>query len=118
MERDEDIIRKKELSLVEPEVRRSKEQLASLLADSFIEIGSTGSIYNKKDTVETLPNLGTVYRVEDLEVTTLSEDIIQTVFKTTQTKTDGTVTKSLRSSIWKKIDSEWRMIFHQGTPTN
>lgn len=89
--------------------------LARLLADVFLEFGSSGGVYNKKGILENLPNCGTVYQAKNMEARTLSHDVIQTTFRTIQTKTDGTASESLRSSIWKKIDDEWQMLFHQGT---
>ncbi|MEN6357621.1 MAG: nuclear transport factor 2 family protein [Armatimonadota bacterium] len=113
--KDEDLVKQKELSLLKPEIRRSRELLARLLADVFLEFGSSGGVYNKKGILENLPNCGTVYQAKNMEARTLSHDVIQTTFRTIQTKTDGTASESLRSSIWKKIDDEWQMLFHQGT---
>ena len=113
----EEIVKEQELLLLKPEIRKSAADLDRLLADDFLEFGSSGNIYNKKDTLEMLPGLGTIYEASDLKAKILSEDIIQTTFRTTQTKTNGQTSMSLRSSIWKKIDGSWQMIFHQGTLT-
>ncbi|MDF2987101.1 MAG: hypothetical protein K0R50_2611 [Eubacterium sp.] len=43
-----------EESLLKPNIRRSSEALADLIADDFIEIGSSGRVYRKKDIIGTL----------------------------------------------------------------
>lgn len=43
-----------ELSLLKPETRRSPTQLNQLIADDFVEFGSSGNIYHKKDCVDQL----------------------------------------------------------------
>jgi len=108
-----------ETMLLKPEVRSSREELDKLLADDFIEFGSSGSVYRKPNT---LANLTTntdkvVYEVSDFEAKELSENFVLTTFKTKRTINDIDVVVSLRSSIWKKTDENWQIFFHQGTPT-
>lgn len=108
-----------ETTLLKPEVRSSREELDKLLADDFMEFGSSGSVYRKPNT---LANLTTntdkvVYEVNDFEAKELSESFVLTTFKTKRTINDIDVVVSLRSSIWKKTNGSWQMFFHQGTPT-
>lgn len=35
-----------------------------------------------------------------------------------RTTGDAGTRASLRSSLWKLVDGRWRMLFHQGTPTD
>lgn len=107
-----------ETTLLKPEVRASHEKLDELLADDFMEFGSSGSIYRKSNTLE---NLATntdkvVYEVSDFEAKELSENLVLTTCKTKRTINDVDIVVSLRSSIWKKTDGNWQMFFHQGTP--
>lgn len=46
-----------EVSLLQPEVRRSAKKISELLADDFVEFGMFGKKYSKQDFVELLPNL-------------------------------------------------------------
>ena len=108
-----------ELSLLNPEVRSSAEKLDALLADDFMEFGSSGSIYHKPDTLAglTASTDKVIFEVSDFEAKKLSEDFVLTTFKTKRTiKNDIDIVVSLRSSIWKKTDGNWQMFFHQGTP--
>ncbi|MDO8495290.1 MAG: DUF4440 domain-containing protein [bacterium] len=107
-----------EMSLLEPEVRSSRERLDKLLTDDFMEFGSSGSLYKKADTLE---NLSTstdkvVFIVSDFQARELSENFVLTTFKTERTINDTDKVTSLRSSIWKKTNDNWQMFFHQGTP--
>jgi hypothetical protein len=117
MENLKDIIYKLELSLINPDTRTSAESLGKLLADDFIEYGSSGSIYNKEITIDSLTT-DNIYRytLYAFEVIQLSDVVVQTRFKTDRVNPDGTNLTSLRSSIWKNIDGNWQMAFHQGTP--
>lgn len=105
------IIKKLELSLLNPEVRKSAQQLKQLIADEFMEFGSSGKIYNKKDILKALPQeTPREFKVEDFKVTRLSEEAMLATYKTIEKK--KTV---LRSSIWKKFRDNWCIVFHQGT---
>jgi hypothetical protein len=105
------IIHKLELSLLEPSVRKSIAKLNQLIADDFIEFGSLGKIYSKKDVLEFL-SLEQLRKfvVEDFTVTELSPEIMLVTYKA---KIDSVT--SLRSSIWKINNGNWQMVFHQGT---
>ncbi len=116
MENLKEIIYELETDLLKPETRKSKEKLDGLISSDFIEYGSSGSIYDKNIILERLPNGDSpTYILYDFEFFVLSEDIVQTRFKTDKIEIDGTKTSSLRSSIWRKNDGKWRILFHQGT---
>jgi len=109
-----------ETSLLKSEVRLSREKLNLLLADDFIEFGSSGLIYDKKEILDRLPKNSQTSPVEflvsDFAVKELSENLILATFKTDKILSDKSHLISLRSSIWRKTSDGWQMIFHQGTP--
>ena len=110
-----------ELELLKPEVRSSREKLDSLLADDFVEFGSAGLIYNKQDILARLPgnNSDISYAITRFIATkALSEDVVQTTFITERTLAGKLESSSLRSSLWRKVDGDWQMFFHQGTKIN
>ena len=98
-----------EQSLLDPSVRQSTEQLNKLIADDFLEFGSSGKVYNKQDCIKPDEDLRK-FVVSDFKVKELSKDVMLATYKTTE---DGVA--SLRSSIWQRDGDEWKMIFHQGT---
>ncbi len=107
-----------EITLLKPEVRSSREELDRLLADEFMEFGSSGSVYHKPDTLQglTASTDKIVFEVSDFEAKKLAEDFVLTTFKTKRTINDADIVISLRSSIWRKTNENWKMFFHQGTP--
>lgn len=109
-----------ETSLLRPEVRLSKDKLNVLLADDFMEFGSSGGIYEKNEILERLPKNSQTspveFSVSDFEVKKLDENIVLATFKTDKELTDKSHVISLRSSIWRKAGDSWQMVFHQGTP--
>jgi len=117
MENLKEIIYKLETDLLKPEIRNSVEKLDELTANDFIEYGSSGLIYDKDIILERLPQgISLAYTLYDFEVISLSENIIQTRFKTNRINLDGSITTSLRTSLWKNSDNKWQIFFHQGTP--
>lgn len=110
-------IRSLELRLLEPEVRRSVEILDQLLADDFMEFGSSGRVYRKQDLLDQPPNESeNQYSIQDLLVRGLSDEVVLATYRLTRTKIgSATPEHSRRSSIWKYEGGGWRLIFHQGT---
>ena len=112
-----EIIYELETNLLKQEVRASVEKLNTLIADNFIEYGSSGLIYDKKNILERLPQGSSqTYHLYDFQCLNLSEDIIQTRFKIDIINLDKTKVTSLRTSLWKKTNNNWQIFFHQGTP--
>ncbi len=108
-----------EKRLLQPEVRKSTDELANLLADDFIEFGSSGRIFDKQQVVAGLPHAPIIHMtLKDFQAKSLSPDVVLTTFRVVkQNEARTEMDHSLRSSIWKFIDGRWQMVFHQGTPT-
>jgi len=49
-----ELLRSLEEQLLQPEVRKSSAKLGELLADEFVEFGSSGRTYNKSEVIESL----------------------------------------------------------------
>ena len=106
-------LRRLEEKLLQPDIRRSSQELSKLIDSQFFEYCSSGNIYKYKisDSYDqpdfnceiidfTIRNLGT-------------EHIIYTVIKHHETNQDKKY--SLRTSIWERKNNKWKIIFHQGT---
>jgi hypothetical protein len=105
-----------EKSLHRGSIRRSREKLNELLRDDFIEIGASGKIYNKDQIIEALLNeTPFTINASDFELRLFSEDIAQLKYKTQNIVDTNLLPTTLRSSIWKKEGTVWKMLFHQGT---
>ncbi|MFC1655681.1 DUF4440 domain-containing protein [Patescibacteria group bacterium] len=108
-----DLIKELEEELLKPDVRKSPERMGELLADDFFEFGASGKRYSKKEIIEILPTLPeSNLSLSDFETIELAPDTILATYRAFNEKIQR---KSLRSSIWKNIDGNWQMIFHQGT---
>lgn len=111
-------IRQLEEKLLQPHIRQSATAVADLLADSFIEYGQSGRIYDKKQTVAGLQiENPTRITMSNFKTTTLAPGVILANYLSTHTRPDGAVSHALRSSIWQQMDGRWQMLFHQGTLT-
>lgn len=108
-------IRRLEERLLQPEVRSSGEELMWLLADDFVEIGSSGPTYNKQQIVDRLPSeTHAQWLVDDFQVRVLSPDVALATYRVGRYPRPGDVgSHSLRSSIWTFRDERWQMTFHR-----
>ncbi len=103
------LIQQLESSLLDPSVRQSPEQLNKLIAEDFLEFGSSGKVYNKQHCLEPDEHIRQ-FVAKDFKIKELSDGIVLATYKSIE---DGSV--SLRSSIWKCYGYEWQIVFHQGT---
>lgn len=93
----------------------SSDLVDKLLADEFIEIGSFGQIYNKNDVIRQLSTQNNFEIViSNFSVKLLAKNIALATYKATK-KSHFDSKLSLRSSIWKQIKGDWKIVFHQGT---
>ncbi|WP_242966799.1 DUF4440 domain-containing protein [Desulfosporosinus sp. FKA] len=88
-----------------------------LLADDFVEFGSSGRTYDKIQVVEGLPHSPTVPTViEDFQVKVLSSYVVLATYRAVKAnESREEMRNSLRSSIWRFTDGRWQIVFHQGT---
>ncbi|MGR6127055.1 nuclear transport factor 2 family protein [Paenibacillus sp. SER-28] len=95
-----------------------KEDFEKLLANDYIEYGSSGKKYNKSLQLIFLNNRAPLnyipFMITNFKIKLLSSEFVHTTY-CTESIDDGN--RSLRSSIWKLNDGQWQMFFHQGTPT-
>jgi len=101
-----------ETSLHKKQVRNSAESTSALLADGFVEFGSSGRVWNKSSIIESMRREmeDQQVTVEDFAARELAPDVVLVTYIS---KKD--VGSTLRSSIWKRYEGKWQMIFHQGT---
>ncbi|WP_131782819.1 DUF4440 domain-containing protein [Legionella gresilensis] len=96
----------------------SLEELANLIDDEFIEIGSSADLYDKAEVIRWLKSINQPqYSGYSFKAKALSENIILlTYISSVKDTADAMNKQAIRSSIWRLQDKQWRMIFHQGTP--
>lgn len=107
--------------LFQPGVRRSRLELEGLLSSEFREIGRSGRLYVFDEIVEALLNetgTGAVAKADHFQLQMLGETVALLTYRSSRLGVDGNDIRTLRSSIWHlEEDGNWRMAFHQGTPT-
>ena len=108
-----------EEALHRPEVRRSREALETLLAEGFVEFGSSGSVYDRRNIIDLLVRESGAddgdLRSSNHVLTPISNDAVLLTYETERSYQDGSKRRVLRSSVGKHDGLKWQMFFHQGT---
>jgi hypothetical protein len=112
-----ELLRQLEERLLQPEVRRSIQDVADLLADEFVEFGSSGRVFNKQQIIESLQHEEPAQSsMTEFRSIPLAPGVILTMYRVVRLNpSDAKPTASLRSSIWRLQDGQWKIVFHQGT---
>lgn len=118
--RDDEIgeeLRELEERLLQPDFRRSRLAVSALLADDFVEYGSSGRIFDKEqilDLLGTEPEQPTA--LADFDARAMSPDVVLVTYRCI--RPDGPPERGaafLRSSLLVRREGRWQMVFHQGT---
>lgn len=103
-----------EKDLLDPTKRVDKKFLEDIIDPDFIEYGQSGKIWNKDDLLNNLSNQNSVeIFTNDFNCLELASDVVLITYKSSLDK--NFKNSSLRSSIWKKRQEKWKIVFHQGT---
>lgn len=103
-----------ELALLDPQVRKS-ERPAQLLADDFLEFGSSGHMFSRSEVLESMKTEPDARRsVDDMRVKLLALHVALVTYRVHYDQQPSA--QSLRSSVWAHRNGRWQMTFHQGTP--
>jgi hypothetical protein len=106
-----------EEALLDPLVRRDGLRVAALLAEDFLEFGSSGRVWTREQILELLAIED--YRppaMEDFKCDLIGEGVALVTYRTVRMEGDSLSRSAvLRSSIWVREKGTWRMRFHQGT---
>ncbi|HMH14589.1 MAG TPA: nuclear transport factor 2 family protein [Edaphobacter sp.] len=114
-----DNLKSLEESLLDPTNRRNPEQVSTLLADDFLEFGSSGRTFDKDAILEELRNEPPrpASLLSDFAIRPLAPDVMLVTYRTTRHDSSGQITHHVqRSSIWINRNGTWQITFHQGTP--
>jgi hypothetical protein len=103
--------------LLAADIRRNASALERLLHDDFVEFGSSGRVFDRASIIAALADEAPhEYTMSDFRLKALSSDAVLVTYRLTRlgSSRDRAIA-TLRSSVWKQADGEWRMMFHQGT---
>lgn len=114
-----DEIRGLEETLHRHDTRRSRAAVEALLAEDFVEFGSSGRVYQRRQMIELLAQEEkddtTTLVACDYLLRAISADAVLLTYRTCRRMADGSERSVLRSSIWQRGSGGWKMLFHQGT---
>jgi hypothetical protein len=105
-----------ELRLLEPAVRRDAEQVDALLHPDFFEFGASGRRWGRREIIEALAGedrgagAALVVTVAELDGRRLADGLVLVTYTS-----EGDQRRCRRSSIWRRTEAGWRVLFHQGT---
>jgi len=118
-----------EEQLLQPAFRRDRAAVSALLADEFVEYGSSGRIFTKAQILDRLA-AESPQRIEmaDFAARLVAPDIALITYRAIRmphvcppladagSNSSAQPAVSLRSSLWVRRDHLWQVLFHQGTP--
>ncbi len=96
---------------------KTKQDIENQMCDEFWEVGASGNVYTKQDVIESLhdrysdPNYQDIWEAKDFELTQIALDNYLLTYILIQDK--SRVTR--RSTIWRKVNGQWKILYHQGT---
>ncbi|ODA95321.1 DUF4440 domain-containing protein [Mesorhizobium sp. SEMIA 3007] len=108
-----------ELALLKAPTRSDPGFLDAVLDDSMIEFGKSGFEYDKRSILAALtdskeqPAPDDHLEMTDIRAVQLAPEVVLLTYRL-RPRAESAVA-SLRSSIWKHCDGNWRLVFHQGT---
>jgi len=96
--------------------RADPERLRRLLSPAFVEIGASGRRWDRDAILEVLAREGDAPETPPIEIIgldarRLAPDLVQTFWDSRRGDR-----RARRSSLWRREGSDWRQVFHQGTP--
>ena len=96
--------------------RLSAEEASSLIAEDFVEFGSSGKVWSKAEIIAAMSQWTPIERmVENFSVRELSASVCLVTYKSIGVTKERQPPYSLRSSIWRYTGERWQIVFHQGT---
>ncbi len=113
---DRETLERLEVALWREESRFDLQQMNELIADDFIEVGRSGRVYQRQDTLAmSRQPIEAILPLPNFHVRLLGENIAQVTYDSAVTH-EGIVEYARRSSIWSRSIAGWVLRFHQGTP--
>ena len=103
-----------ERELQTAECRRDRARVGALLAEDFMEVGSSGRVWDRPSALELLG--GQTGGEAVIEVHDLTGRIIGDGFIMVRWDSDRGGRRSRRTSLWRRDPAGWRLVYHQGTP--
>jgi hypothetical protein len=110
-------LRDLEESHLRPDVRSSAQAIEAILADDFVEFGSSGRVYDRAAVIASLSGEAAFqWRIDDFVVRALAPGVALTTYRLSAwSESESQARVTLRSSVWVHRAGRWALVFHQGT---
>jgi hypothetical protein len=96
---------------------KTKQDIEAQICDEFWEVGASGSIYTKQEVIEILTeryndsHYQDIWETSNFELTKIATDNHLLTYQLVQNK----IRYTRRSTIWRKCNGQWKILYHQGT---
>jgi hypothetical protein len=99
-----------------PEFGTSSADFERMMVDDFWEVGTSGARYSRQFALEELERCQAVPREDVWETSDfccreLARDVYLLIYTLIQQK----VRRTRRSTVWKRANDGWKIVYHQGT---
>jgi hypothetical protein len=110
-------LRELEESHLRSGVRSSAHSIGALLADDFIEFGSSGQVIDRASAIASVSREAAFQsQIDDFVVRVLAPGVVLTTYRLSARSASESRTRvTLRSSVWIHRAGRWSLLFHQGT---
>lgn len=103
------------------ETRADRARMDALLHPDFVEIGRSGRVWSRAETLDEITVADAAPRIhaDELAVTALADGVALVTYRSAHVLADGVHHRwTRRSSLWLRVEGTWRLRFHQGTPSD
>ena len=96
---------------------RSERDIIEQVCDEFWEVGASGNVYTRQYVINVLnkryanPDYKDIWETKDFVLSEIAPDNYLLTYVLIQNKTRVT----RRSTIWRKVNDKWKILYHQGT---
>ena len=113
--KESDRLRRLEESLWLEDTRFDREYMDAILAPDFFEFGASGRVWARAEAlgVEAV-EIGADLPLEGFAVNFLDPDLALITYRSRVPSRSPPL--SNRSSLWRRADGRWQLVFHQGSP--
>jgi hypothetical protein len=110
-------IRSLEERLLDRRVRSNPDLAGELLAEEFLEFGSSGRTWTKQEILDALREERAIrFTISDFQVRLISPEAVLATYRVLAEPESHELSRSsLRSSLWVRRAGRWQLVFHQGT---